>query len=1016
MAIHPSKGTGGSKQSNSGARFRQRKISVKQPLTIYKQSDLPTLNASNDLEPSQIHHLNLNANQQQRDIHAIETGVDKNEEDEVHLQQVINAAQKVLLGSQNEDGDKKKDDSDKKTDALVYIPTPDASRIWTDASKYYNDKSFREPETYIKFSATVEDTVGVEFNMDEIDEEFLKNKLWKDYPKVKSPKVKSEKLDDTNKENDNARKCSEVEFEIICDKLEKIIEEKQPFLSMDPSNILSFKELSAYIIEEFNNSNKDKPYVQLGSNLKYISTTALKEKLSKVLSFEPFVTLFDKSLLDQTSTNIVRPIPKLLELFGEPVYEHWKYRKIERKGKQIHPALKFEDPSANEKDNDNDPYICFRRREFRQARKTRRADTLGAERIRLLQKSMHRARDLVMSVCRRELIKLENWETDHAIFKLRSDAKNLKRVVGVKGDDFLFYPHKRKKIIKVKEEDEDKESSKIKRDKRSRFDSSREGSATSMPGSATIGTNAINKDRLANDQVHHTQEASSSSQPYVKLPPSKIPDMGLVTVSLVLKEKNETIKRAVLEKLRKRKEQDKDFINVTDDPYQPFFNIATNTKFKNNELKHIPYSSIAATSFHEINTTNYISEKLKNLLEEGKKPLPGTKTFRGSNGELIPSKPFPHLLALIQDRIDNSQFNSVSYIAQLLSNIENNNFSAYNNGYGQQQQRQHQETNRDKTKLSDPIFRLRKRVGRFNRNFVDRRGLMKRPNDVIDDFLKFDDEGVNDDCDQMDVDSELISKNNVPNVYDSRVDEIKRLDSRWQFDNDLTEYDKGLQSPFSLDPSRLNCISDDTQSIRFGSMLLSKSYDLLRDSVHQRQQALVQQARMRTLQQQQRNNKQQAAGQSSGSSSASLGSNTNSNSSISGQADQGQTNLTNSGITRQGGANVNGSQTSTTNNTRSSVSGGSMNPKLPTQSLQRSNTNSPLLASQPQGYSQQQKFNKIPPTSQSQSQSPTHAAGQLQTSKMYNKHGSNITPSNLKGPKFTPANNNQIGGSLPNRK
>lgn len=144
----------------------------------------------------------------------------------------------------------------------------------------------------------------------------MKNKLWKNYPKVKSPKVKSEKLDDTNKENDNARKCSEVEFEIICDKLEKIIEEKQPFLSMDPSNILSFKELSAYIIEEFNNSNKDKPYVQLGSNLKYISTTALKEKLSKELSFEPFVTLFDKSLLDQTSTNIVRPIPKLLELFG----------------------------------------------------------------------------------------------------------------------------------------------------------------------------------------------------------------------------------------------------------------------------------------------------------------------------------------------------------------------------------------------------------------------------------------------------------------------------------------------------------------------------------------------------------------------------------------------------------------------------------------------------------------------------------------------------------------------------
>lgn len=1015
MAIHPSKGAGGSKQSNSGARFRQRKISVKQPLTIYKQSDLPTLNASNELEPSQIHHLNLNSGQQQRDIHAIETGVDKNEEDEVHLQQVINAAQKVLLGSQNEDGDKKKDGNEKKADALVYIPTPDASRIWTEASKYYNDSSFREPETYIKFSATVEDTVGVEYNMDEEDEDFLKNKLWKDYPKEKPTKLKSEKGGEIKKDDLNSRKCLEVEFEIICDKLEKTIEEKQPFLSMDPSNILSFKELSAYIIEEFNNSNKDKPYVQLGSNLKYVSTTTLKEKLSKELSYEPFVTLFDKSPTDQTSTSNIRPIPKLLELFGEPIYDHWKKRKIERRGKQIHPSLKFEDPSANEKDNDNDPYVCFRRREFRQARKTRRADTLGAERIRLLQKSMHRARDLIMSVCRRELIKLETWETDHEIFKLRGDAKNLKRIVGVKGDDYLFYPHKRKKIAKIKEEEEDKESSRVKRDKRSRYDSSREASTTSMPGSATIGTNAIHKDRLNNGQVHQQDGSTSSSQPYVKLPPSKIPDMGLVTVSLVLKEKNETIKRAVLEKLRKRKEQDKGYINVTDDPYQPFFNIATNNKFKNNELNHIPYSSIAATSFHEINTTNYIGEKLKSLLEEGKKPLPGTKTFRGSNGELIPSKPFPHLLALMQERMDNSQFNSVNYIAQLLSNIENNNFSAYNNGYGQQHQRQYQELSRDKSSISDPIFRLRKRVGRFNRTFVDRRGLMKRPDDVIDDFLKFDDE---DDKDKMDIDSENTSC--TPDVYTSRIDEIKRLDSRWRFDDDLTEYEKGLQAPFSLDPSRLNCISDDTQSIRFGSMLLSKSYDLLRESVHQRQQALLQQARMRSLQQQQRNNKQQAAGLIPGSNNTSVGSNSNTTTSSS-HTDSAQPISLSPGLNRQSGSTANGNQTLT--QSKMNMPGTSINPKLPTQSLQRSNTSSPLLASQTQGFSQQQKFNKGPssqpqPQSQSQSQSPTNPANQIHASKMYNnKPGSNIPQSSSKGSKITTNNsNNKVGSSLTNRK
>ena len=84
--------------------------------------------------------------------------------------------------------------------------------------------------------------------------------------------------------------------------------------------------------------------------------------------------------------------------------DHWKQRKIERKGQSIQPSLKFEDPNANEKENDADPYICFRRREIRQTRKTRRADSLGAERIRLLQKSLHYARDLVLSVCQREIL------------------------------------------------------------------------------------------------------------------------------------------------------------------------------------------------------------------------------------------------------------------------------------------------------------------------------------------------------------------------------------------------------------------------------------------------------------------------------------------------------------------------------------------------------------------------------------------------------------------------------------
>ncbi|EGV62183.1 Enhancer of polycomb-like protein 1 [Yamadazyma tenuis] len=819
MAVPQSKNSNSKSSSASGARFRQRKISVKQPLVIFKSKDLPAQDVANELEPSQIHHLNNSgASGQQRDINSIETGVDKNEEDEVHLQQVINAAQRALLSSKNDDS--KKD---------VYIPTPDASRIWSDAHKYYNDHDFVEPDIYIKYSAQVEDTIGVDYNMDEEDEEFLQKKI-----------------------NAKDTKISELEFEMVISKFEKFIEEKQPYLSMDPSKILPYKELSSYIIEEVKSSSKGNPYVQMGTDLKYISSNTLKERLSKELNFEPFITSFDKNPKSDDKKNTPRAITKLLTLFGETIYNHWKQRKIERHGKSITPSLKYEDPNANEKDNDNDPYICFRRREFRQARKTRRADTIGIEKIRLLQKSLHRARDIMFNVSQREILKLEYFRSEAKVFKLRCEAKAAKRAADISvDDDYLFYPHKKKKIQRVKQEEEEergrereRELAKIKREKKYGRD----------PRMADVNISAINGN-LRPDGT------SSSTQPYVKLPPSKIPDLDLVTVSLVLKEKNETIKKAVLDKLRKRKEQDKGYVNFTDDPFQPYFNISTNKKISSKELKHIPYSSIASADFHQMNTSNSLSNKLKHILEDGNKPLPGSKTFDGKSGELIPLKPFSHLQSLLSGYSSSSQ---KSYIATLLQNIESRSFNSYTNGYGNAEVEE--ETN--ETNVSDPVFRLRRRVGRFNRNFIDRRIVHPaKEYDPIDEFVNLSSQNdeANEDKSETDEDtsshvSSLTENKNVVNVYSSTDDSIKRWKSHWLFDNESSkEYETNVDSPFSLDPSKLNSISDETQSIRFGSMLLSKSYELLRESVHQRQQAYIQQVRMRAAlqQQQMRNNARQ---------------------------------------------------------------------------------------------------------------------------------------------------------------
>lgn len=833
MAIKPSQGISkGANQTPIGARFRQRKISVKQPLPIYLLKDLPALDITNELEPSHVNHLSLNTSQQ-RNVNGIETGVDKNEEEEVHLQQVINAAQKALLGSKNKTGDKKKEE-ELQTEEQVYIPTPDASKIWTEAPKFYEDEPFKQPTALIKFGATVESTIGIEYCMDEVDEDFWNNRLSKDYPKEKSSADGTK----NERESDDERRCSESEFEMICDIFEKVIEEKQPFLSMDPSNILSYDELSSIIMEEYKGIRDNLTTSRADDSFQSSSSVYLAERLSDELSYEPFVTLFDKGGTNG-SKNRPRRIPKLLELFGLPIYEHWKKRKIERNGKSIHPTLKFEDPNASEKDNENDPYICFRRREFRQVRKTRRADTLGAEKIRMLQKSIHRARDIVLNVSQREILKLNSLKHEQAIFELRCETKGIKRSVGIKGDDHLFYPHKKKKIKEIKREDGEKENARARhREKKAKYGYSRESSSSAHPN----GTRASPAPSVGNQQHQYVSQynrqdeaASSSSQPYVKLPPSRIPDMDLVTVSLVLEEKNETIKRAVLEKLKRRKEQESGFVNLTDDPYQPYFNILTNKDHKKFEMAHLPYSSIAASDYHEFITANLMSDDLKTLLEEGKRPLPGTKVFRGSNGELIPSKVFPHLCTLLNDH-DNQQ-ERPNYITQLLSNIENNNFSGYNNGYSLQ----HSDTNRHTYQdgFSDPIFRIRRRVGRNNITYLDRRGLMRRPDEAIDSYVKS--------CSSEKQLDALEENNTAPDVYSSKADEIRRLDSRWKFDSDLTEYERGLQEPISLDPSNLNLISDETQSIRFGSMLLAKSYDHLREIVLQRLHLLMNQPRKMAL-------------------------------------------------------------------------------------------------------------------------------------------------------------------------
>lgn len=85
--------------------------------------------------------------------------------------------------------------------------------------------------------------------------------------------------------------------------------------------------------------------------------------------------------------------------------------------------------------DDGDPYVCFRRREVRQIRKTRGRDAQSAEKLRRLRKELEDARQLVAFVRQRELARKEMFIIEKQVFQQRAQVKDMKRKLGIKDDD-----------------------------------------------------------------------------------------------------------------------------------------------------------------------------------------------------------------------------------------------------------------------------------------------------------------------------------------------------------------------------------------------------------------------------------------------------------------------------------------------------------------------------------------------------------------------------------------------------
>lgn len=123
---------------------------------------------------------------------------------------------------------------------------------------------------------------------------------------------------------------------------------------------------------------------------------------------------------------------------AKELYEWWKQRRQACNG-PLHAPLKFE---THQDSDDMDPYVCFRRREVRQTRKTRARDVQSADKLKRLRRELEDGRNLVLESYQREVDKQELLQLEKSIYVNRASLKELKVRLGIKTNDSDLWPIK----------------------------------------------------------------------------------------------------------------------------------------------------------------------------------------------------------------------------------------------------------------------------------------------------------------------------------------------------------------------------------------------------------------------------------------------------------------------------------------------------------------------------------------------------------------------------------------------
>jgi len=367
--------------AKGSSRFRNRKIGFKTRLNVVTGAHAAEF--EEDIDGGEV------AFEEDKDQgKGVETGVDKEEEHELHLQAVLASATATVSGASGGAS------GGGAAPAKAFIPTPDAlGKIEKALFDSLYARGYVDPVSYIRFSDTVEDaqTGAPTYTMDDDDEEWLEAYNAALSPNGKPPPTPA----GADKGKDRKGKGKEVglgpisddQFEELMELFEHRTEEKAPMAHLDLATLPTLDIMEA----AFDDAN-------------------------------------------------VRTEVAGLKSYAAAVYDHWRARRVKRGGRPIIPQLDYDES------NEQNPYVCFRRRELKTSRKTRRSDQQNLERLIRLRNDLYCAHALMQKTRDRERLKLEAVQLERRVFEGRVEMRELKRRVGeADGDEDLLIGRREKR-------------------------------------------------------------------------------------------------------------------------------------------------------------------------------------------------------------------------------------------------------------------------------------------------------------------------------------------------------------------------------------------------------------------------------------------------------------------------------------------------------------------------------------------------------------------------------------------